>query len=140
MHGLLLIIYRIQIKPRKRLLKKLNINNNNIWIVLTEGLLTFFFIVLTWVVFRSESVHASIEYIRRMFSSSLFVSPGDLPVKEIALAFLFLIIEFVQRSKTHALQFGMSVGIWLRWSIYTSLVIIILFFGGSAHQFIYFQF
>jgi len=140
MHGLLLIVYRIQIKPRKRLLKKLNINNNNIWIVLTEGLLTFFFIVLTWVVFRSESVHASIEYIRRMFSSSLFASPGDLPVKEIALAFLFLIIEFVQRSKTHALQFGMSVGIWLRWSIYTSLVIIILFFGGSAHQFIYFQF
>jgi len=140
MHGLLLILYRIQAKPRKRILKKLNIDKDNIWLTISEGLLTFLFIVVTWVIFRSESVNSSIEYIKRMFSSSLFANPGDLPVKEITFALLFLIIEFIQRGKNHALQFDASVGVFIRWSIYVSLVAIILFFGGSANQFIYFQF
>ena len=102
--------------------------------------MTFLFVVVTWVIFRSESVNASIEYLMRMFSSSLFANPGDLPVKEIAFAFLFLIIEFIRRDKNHPLQFDASVGVVMRWSIYVSLVAIILFFGGSANQFIYFQF
>ena len=140
LHGFLLILYRIQAKPRKRILKKLNIDKDNIWLAISEGLLTFLFIVVTWVIFRSESVNASIEYIKRMFSSSLFANPGDLPVKEIVFALLFLIIEFIQRSKNHPLQFDASVGVLIRWSIYVSLVAIILFFGGSANQFIYFQF
>lgn len=80
------------------------------------------------------------EYLKGMFSISLFESPGDLPVKEIALALLFLIIEFVQRDKLHALQFDKLKVIWVRWSIYASLVIIILLFGGGAQKFIYFQF
>lgn len=140
MHGVLLIFYRIQAKPRKRILKKLNIDNDNILLLIIEGLLTFCFIVITWVIFRSESVYASIEYITRMFSTSLLASPGDLPVKEIALALLFLLIEFIQRDKNHSLQFEASVTVLWRWSIYVSLVFIILLFGGSAHQFIYFQF
>ena len=140
MHGLLLILYRIQAKPRKRILKNLNIASDNIWLAIIEGLLTFFFIVITWVIFRSESVHASLGYIQRMLSSSLFTHPGDLPVKEIAFALLFILVEFIQRGKIHPLQFEASVGFVIRWSIYVCLVAIILFFGGSARQFIYFQF
>ncbi len=140
MHGLLLILYRIMAKPRKLILKNLNIKKDNIGLAIIEGILTFLFIVITWVIFRSESVHASIEYMKRMFSSSLFASPGDLPVKEIALALLFLFIEFIQRGKKHPLQFETSIGVLRRWSIYVSLVVIILLFGGSAQQFIYFQF
>lgn len=140
MHGLMLILYRIQAKPRKRILKNLKIASDNIWLSIAEGLLTFFFIVITWVIFRSESVHESIRYLQRMLSSSLFTSPGDLPLKEIAFTFLFLIIEFMQRNKNHPLQFGASIGVVIRWSIYVSLVALTLFFGGSANQFIYFQF
>lgn len=140
MHGLMLIIYRIQAKPRKRILKNLKIASDNIWLSIAEGLLTFLFIVITWVIFRSESVHESIGYLQRMLSSSLFTTPGDLPLKEIAFVMLFLLAEFMQRHKIHPLQFDVSVGLLIRWSIYVCLVAVILFFGGSAHQFIYFQF
>jgi D-alanyl-lipoteichoic acid acyltransferase DltB (MBOAT superfamily) len=140
MHGLLLIFYRIMAKPRTLILKNLNVGKDNIGLTILEGSLTFLFIIITWVIFRSESVQASIEFMKRMFSSSLFTSPGDLPVKEIALALLFLLIEFIQRGKKHPLQFETSVGVLKRWSIYISLVVIILLYGGSAHQFIYFQF
>lgn len=140
LHGLLLILYKIQSKPRKRVLKKLKIDNKNIWLTIPECLFTLLFIMITWVIFRAESVHESMEYLKGMFSISLFESPGDLPVKEIALALLFLIIEFVQRDKLHALQFDKLKVIWVRWSIYASLVIIILLFGGGAQKFIYFQF
>lgn len=140
LHGLLLIIYRWQIKSRKRILKKLNIDNNNILLSSTEWMLTFLFIVLTWVVFRSESVLGSMEYIKGMVSPSLFSNPGDLPVTEIAIALLFLISEFIQKDKNHALQFKKLNRVWVRWSIYAGLVIIILLFGGNAQKFIYFQF
>ena len=140
MHGLMLIIYRIQAKPRKRILKNLKIASDNIWLSIAEGLLTFLFIVITWVIFRSESVHESIGYLQRMLSSSLFTTPGDLPLKEIAFVMLFLLAEFMQRHKIHPLQFDASAGVLHRWSIYVCLVTVILFFGGSARQFIYFQF
>ena len=140
LHGLLLIIYRWQIKSRKRILKKINIDNDNILLSLTEWMLTFLFIVLTWVVFRSESVWGSMEYIKGMVSPSLFSNPGDLPVTEIAIALLFLISEFIQKDKNHALQFKKLNRVWVRWSIYSGLVIIILLFGGNAQKFIYFQF
>lgn len=140
LHGLLLIIYRWQIKSRKRILKKLNIDNNNILLSFTEWMLTFLFIVLAWVVFRSESVWGSMEYIKGMFSPSFFSNPGDLPVTEIAIALLFLIIEFMQKDKNHALQFKKLNRVWVRWSIYAGLAIIILLFGGNAQKFIYFQF
>lgn len=140
MHGLMLIFYRIQAKPRRRILKNLKIASDNTWLSIAEGLLTFLFLVITWVIFRSESVHASFGYIQRMFSSSLFTNPGDLPLKEIAFAMLFLMAEFIQRHKIHPLQFDASAGVLHRWSIYVCLVTVILFFGGSARQFIYFQF
>jgi D-alanyl-lipoteichoic acid acyltransferase DltB (MBOAT superfamily) len=140
LHGLLLIFYKWQLKPRKRILKKLKIDNDNILLSFTESMVTFLFVVITWVIFRSASVRESMEYIKGMFAPSLFSNPGDLPVKEIALALLFLIIEFRQRGKNHALQFDKLNSAWVRWSIYASLVLIILFFGGGAQQFIYFQF
>jgi D-alanyl-lipoteichoic acid acyltransferase DltB (MBOAT superfamily) len=140
LHGLLLIFYKIQFKPRKRIMKIFNIDNNNILLSFTEGMFTFLFIVLTWVVFRSESVRDSMEYIKGMFSSSLFSNPGDLPVIEITIALLFIISEFIQKGKNHALQFEKLNSVWVRWSIYASLVFIILLFGGGAQEFIYFQF
>jgi hypothetical protein len=121
-------------------MKKLKIDNNNIWLSVAEGLFTFVFIVTTWVIFRAESVQASVGYIRGMLSSSLFGSPGDLPVKEIALAMLFLVIEFIQRGKLHPLKFEKSYSVWLTWSLYVSLVLIVLLFGGGSQKFIYFQF
>jgi D-alanyl-lipoteichoic acid acyltransferase DltB (MBOAT superfamily) len=140
LQGLLLIIYQAQKKPRRHILKRLKISNNNRLLALTEGLITFLFIVLSWVVFRSDSVQMAIEYIKGIFSETLFHANVDLPLKEIAIVIFFLIFEFFQQDKSHALQIGKINQVWVRWGIYIGIVTIILLFGGGTKEFIYFQF
>ena len=140
LHGLLLIIYQVQRKPRRHLLKQLRISSNNRVLVLTEGLVTFLFIVLSWVVFRSDSILMATEYIKGIFSESLFHGRVDLPLKEIAIVVIFIIFEFLQRAKNHALQIEKISQVWIRWGIYVGIVTIIFLFGGGTNEFIYFQF
>lgn len=140
MHGLLLIVYNWQKKLRKRVFKKLGINNNNILISFVEGLCTFILIVIAWIFFRADSVSHAIGYLNGVFSKSLFTSPGDLPLKEILIALAFIIVEFVQRKNDHGLQINRIRQIWLRWGIYIGIILVIMFFGGGNQQFIYFQF
>ncbi len=140
LQGLLLIIYQAQKKPRKHILKQLKVSNNNRLLALTEGLLTFLFIVLSWVVFRSDSIKMAIEYIKGIFSETLFHANVDLPLKEISIVFIFMIFEFFQRDKNHALQIEKINKVWVRWGIYIGIVTIILLFGGGTKEFIYFKF
>jgi len=140
LQGLLLIIYQAQKKPRRHILKQLKVSNNNQLLALTEGFITFLFIVLSWVVFRSDSIQMAIEYIKGIFSETLFHANVDLPLKEIAIVIIFIIFEFFQRDKNHALQIEKINKVWARWGIYIGIVTIILLFGGGTKEFIYFQF
>lgn len=140
MQGFLLTIYQAQKRPRKHLLKRLKVSNNNRFLALTEGIITFLFIVLSWVVFRSDSIPMAAEYIKGIFSESLFHSRLDLPLKEIAIVVIFIIFEFFQRTKNHALQIEKISQLWIRWGIYIGIVNIIFLFGGGTNEFIYFQF
>ena len=140
LQGLLLIIYQAQRKPRRRIFKQLKVSNNNRLLVLTEGLITFLFIVLSWVVFRSESISGAQEYITGIFSGPLFHGDADLPLKEIGIVAIFIIIEFFQRDRNHALQIEKINRGWIRWGIYIGIVTLVLLFGGSTHEFIYFKF
>jgi len=140
MQGLLLTIYQAQKKPRKYILKRLKVNNNNQLLALTEGIITFLFIVLSWVVFRSDSILMATEYIKGIFSESLFHSRVDLPVKEIAIVAISIVFEFFQRDRNHALQIDNINQGWIRWGIYIGIVTLVLLFGGGTHEFIYFKF
>jgi hypothetical protein len=116
------------------------LDNNNIFLVLGEGIFTTFLVLLTWVIFRADTISQGFKYVNGIFSASLFSSPGDLPLKEICLTLVFIIIEYFQRKKAHAMQINGIRYVWLRWILYVSLVFIILLFGGGAQKFIYFQF
>jgi D-alanyl-lipoteichoic acid acyltransferase DltB (MBOAT superfamily) len=140
MQGFLLTIYQAQKKPRRYILKRLKVSNNNQLLALTEGIVTFLFIVLSWVVFRSDSILMAIEYIKGIFLETLFHARIDLPFKEIAIAVIFIIFEYFQRDKNHALQIEKINQLWIRWGIYIGLVTIILLFGEGTHEFIYFEF
>jgi len=139
-NGLFLIIYHWQRKPRKRLLKQIGLNNNNRILTAIEGLLTFIIVVLSWVIFRSESVQKSVEYLGGIFSDSLFISPQVLPLREIFIAMAFVTAECIQRHKPHALQIDNINNRALRWTIYIGVVCIIILFGGGSQKFIYFRF
>jgi len=145
-HGLFLILYRWQVKPRKRLLKKLKISNDNKLLVLAETLITLAIVLVSWVFFRADDMSHASEYLSGMFSGSLFSFPV-LPFSRMIflvvtlLVIFFFIVEWIGRKEPYPLS-GLRERIpgFVRWAVYYVLVIIIFFFAGSNQQFIYFQF
>ena len=139
-NGFFLIIYQWQKKPRKRFFKLSGINNSNKMVAAFEGCSTFLIIMFSWVIFRSDSIKQSGEFLRSIFSSSLFSLPQVLPKTTIIIVLIFILTEYMQRNKQHALQIENIKHRSSRWAIYAGTVLIILFFGGGAQEFIYFQF
>lgn len=104
--------------------------------------ITFFLVMIGWVIFRAESTTAAFSYIGAMFS-------GFTPAKQIigkipllwCVALIF--IEWQTRFNENPLAFPKK-GIWkntfVRWSAYVAIFLICLFFAGSPQEFIYFRF
>ena len=102
---------------------------------------TFFITCMARVFFRSESISGAFHYLKIMFSTSLLTVPSILPKKLILSIMLFVIIEWIQREKQHALQIdSFKLPEVVKWGIYYSLLIIIIIFGGTQQDFFYFQF
>ncbi len=103
--------------------------------------LTFFITCIAWVFFKAENIGNAFHYLRITFSTSLLTIPSILPKKLILSIILFVIIEWVQRDKQHALQIeSFKLPEVIKWSLYYALIIIICTFGGTQQEFIYFQF
>jgi len=102
--------------------------------------MTFTVIVFFWIIFRSDSLSHSWQYISCIFSRSILSFPDFIPKTALVTTGLFIILEFIQKDKQHALQIERINNRSLRWAVYVGLVLIIMFFGGGAEKFIYFQF
>ena len=139
-HGFFLIIYHLQKKPRKRLFKKMGIDNDNILIIATETVLTLIIVVFAWIFFRAENINHATNYINGIFSLSLFSLPQILPKRFILLMVLYLFTEWFQRNKEHALHLEKIYFRPVRWGIYYGILYLILLFIGGKQDFIYFQF
>ena len=104
---------------------------------------TFFITVIAWVFFRADSVTDAIYYIKKIFSTSILHLPETGDRWSIIIILFFIMIEWWQRDKQHALEdIGCNWSRFFRWSFYYFLIGIILAFGRfSDHaEFIYFQF
>lgn len=106
-------------------------------------LLTFFFAVVGWIIFRAESMPQAIDYLYKMFtrfSPNLSEISGTL---YLSLALLMMIIEWLQRDKQHALQFPSNRVFshrLVRWGTYYAIIVLISLCAGASQTFIYFQF
>lgn len=105
---------------------------------------TFILVVIGWVIFRAESIETAYTYIKGMFGSSILSYPREaLGIDTIIypLIVLFIIIEWVQRNKEHALCIDIIQFKYLRTAVYLFILIVISFFIIGTHaEFIYFQF
>ena len=103
---------------------------------------TFFVVVIGWVFFRADTISMAADYLRNLFSSSLFILPEyQVGMKKVGFSLaLLLIVEWLQRNKSHALHFDFKILPILRWATYVILTIIILEIGAESQSFIYFQF
>lgn len=109
----------------------------------SQMVFTFLLTVIAWIFFRANNVNHALEYIRGIFSSSLFKKPEVFPTVVILLIIIFIIMEWLQRHKNHGLELnfiGTKFNRLKRWLIYFAIILAIFAFGGSQQEFIYFQF
>ena len=102
---------------------------------------TFFLSVLAWIFFRSSDVSQAFSILNEIFSLSLFSLPMLLPKSVFALLFFFLVLEWIGRRGQYGLErIGLKWKPIFRYGMYYCLIVLILWFGGSEQEFIYFQF
>ena len=103
---------------------------------------TFWLTVLAWVFFRAENITHALQYLRGVFSKSIFSLPEIRPTNLILLIAFFIGVEWLGRQQKHALEtLLLERSRILRWGFYMCLITIILIFSNAAQQeFIYFQF
>lgn len=119
-------------------------------VALLRTLRTFFLVMVAWIFFRAEDIPKALDFLRSIFSASLFSSPfatlrsldtlGSAVIACAAIAAL-LALEWVQRDKRFALEIESRPTAY-RWLAYACIIgmIVTLRYTGSALDFIYFQF
>ncbi len=130
----------------------LNTNRNNLEIVaygkylpgikdILSIAVTFSLTVFAWIFFRAESIGHAANFIKGIFSSSLFTFPSLFPIEVIILILVFMSIEWIGKDQKFAIEkFGLKLPAFFRLGFYYLLVIAIFYYAGSELQFIYFQF
>ncbi len=112
---------------------------------LTNIIGTFILVMLTLVLFRSDTISQAFQYYSSLLSFSLFSKP-IIPDQNYAILTLFFIAlmfitEWIQRDKEHGLDIRLVKSAFIRYSIYYALLILTFTLGvPNGNQFIYFQF
>lgn len=112
---------------------------------LVQMFVTFVFVVIGWVIFRSETIGDAMQYFSAMVSSDFIGSVKDITVFTVLKVFFFigfmLLVEWYNRGKEHGFDINVIKRRWVRWCIYLLLVVIMVFFKSYDNShFIYFQF
>ena len=108
-------------------------------------LMTFTLVLLTFILFRSETIADALEYISGIFSNSLatipqLISPKLNMIYTLFCLFIFITIEWLNREKDHGLEIT-HLKTKYRWIIYSLVALLIITFGAfSNNEFIYSQF
>ena len=101
----------------------------------------FILVMLTWIMFRAESLGHAFEYYSNLFSPTILSYPKFLSKSLIALIILLLGLDWAHRNRKHSLDISLYLPQRpLRWITYYSIVALLVFFGAKSQDFIYFQF
>jgi alginate O-acetyltransferase complex protein AlgI len=140
-HATLLIYHNSIKKQRKKLLKLFGVDKRNLFLVFIESSFTLIMVIVSWIFFKSSNISIGFDILKSIFSASLFSIPDIFPKKFIVVSCLFFVSEWIQRSRNHVLQFmNNSMPVYLRWSFYLLLLFMVIYWGGTKNDFIYFQF
>lgn len=106
---------------------------------------TFHFITFAWIFFRAPSISSAFRIVQKLFQGGFFnLSWEALPVSQVGLLTLLVCIvltEWIDWLKGGFVAFLSMGPSWLRWVLYSTLVVGIILFGSYDEQrFIYFQF
>jgi D-alanyl-lipoteichoic acid acyltransferase DltB (MBOAT superfamily) len=107
-----------------------------------QMLLTFFLVVIGWIIFRAESIGQAWEYVCGMCNASIISMPMMYvgTKKSLMLATVMLVLEWLTRRKEHALQYNRRFPSWAAWIFSMLMILLMLEYTGNSQSFIYFQF
>lgn len=105
---------------------------------------TYFLVVIGWILFRAQTIKDAWLYIKGLFSASLFSKPvgyGSEHVLWVTAIWIVVMLaaEWIQRREPHGMAISRIRSRWIRYAIYYGILIAI-FFSDSVESFIYFQF
>lgn len=141
-HAVLFLPYVLLGKNRKWLD---TVAANRVLPSMKESLLmawTFLLVMIGWVIFRGDNISVVWHYITRMFTN-WHLAPVALPLRQMRFVLIMLLVEWLQRGKSHPLEFsgnGLLRYAPVRWGIYLVITWSIIFYQGISGKFIYFQF
>lgn len=108
---------------------------------LLQMLITFIIVTFAWIFFRAPNLSTSFKYIQNIFSADVFAPPLNAGIKTNILLIFFLFgVEWFQRNKEFALEISSVNSGLIRWGAYLLIAFMIVLFGASQQNFIYFQF
>ena len=109
--------------------------------------MTFFLVVVGWIIFRAESIGMAWEYFQGICNVSVLTIPvfKKLAFRLVIYIGFMLLVEWLQRGKEHGLEFSCNklFNYWyVRWVLYILLAIscLLVSFSIGKSSFIYFQF
>lgn len=100
---------------------------------------TFLLVSLGWIFFRSASVSDAMSFFQVM-STDLISLPSTMVLIPIILSLFLMGVEWMRRSREHALELSDIKSRFIRWMIYLSIILTIALLASPAQPFIYFQF
>lgn len=128
--------------------KKAKIQTNKLGLPVLKDfgriVLTFMLVTIGLMIFRADNVPQVWEYICGICDKSLLSTPWLMTkiyyIPQFIFIVLMLVAEWLQRKQEYVLAIDNIPSKTLRYSIYGLLVILLLWVGGQAETFIYFQF
>lgn len=105
---------------------------------------TFILVSIGLVFFRANSIYDAFAYMGGVLSVSTLSLPSFTGgYATLLFILMLLLLEWYQRDKEHPLQFTnqyVCSHVWIRYSIYWVLIVLILRYQSNTNTFIYFQF
>lgn len=147
MHAFYQIMGEITAKGRAKLYKLVKMDEGEFAAGVIKKVLTFFWVMLAWIIFRADSLRAGVNMLRSLFTvynpwvffnDSLFALGLD--IKECMLLLLAILFLFAVGYKQRRMK--MELGEWLlrqhviaRWVVYICAVLLIVVFGMYGYGF-----
>lgn len=107
-------------------------------------LLTFAIVTLSFIIFRADNIGQAWGYICTMVTNNVFSIPWLMKriyyIPLLICVVIMFVTEWIQRDKEHGLELTNIKSHALKFGIYFILMFFVLWMGGKAETFIYFQF
>ncbi len=108
---------------------------------LGKMILTFLLVTLSFIIFRADNIGMAWFFFQNLCSPSLFSRPDASGITGLVVTIIIMVVlEWIQRSKEHAMDLSSVKSVILRFCIYYLMLFVTFALGGHTENFIYFQF